>query len=365
MDEQLQPFAQAPEKDMSLREMILKAREWAKYLLSKWWLLLLFGLLGAAIGYWRVKNVQPVYSATTTFVLETGGQGGGLGQYAGIASMMGVDVGSGGGLFQGENILELYKSRTMISRTLLTPVNFEGRNSLLLDRYIDFKGLRKKWAKDPALRNISFSESNKYSNHQQQVLHDSIISGIVKNITKNDLFVGKPDKKLNIISVTVTAEDEPFAKAFNETLVQNVNEFYLQTKTKKSLDNVYVLQRKTDSVKAAMTGSIYRAAQVADATPNLNPTRQAQRAAPIQSAQANAKINEGILGELITNLELSKIALGKDTPLIQVVDAPVLPLDKSGSEKIKFLLMGGIAGLLLAMVILIVVRLYRKIMNEA
>jgi hypothetical protein len=353
------------ENDMSLKDIILKLKDWIKYLLSRWYLILAFAIVGAVIGYWSVKDNRPLYTATTTFVLENGNQSGsGMGQYAGIASMMGVEVGSGGGLFQGENILELYKSRTMMSQTLLTQAKFDGRSQLLIDRFIEINQLRKKWKDRADLRNITFSTDNKYVSEKQQLLHDSIISSVVKNISKNYLIIGRPDKKLNIINITVRAPDEQFAKAFNETIVRKVNDFYLQTKTKKNAENVAILQHKTDSVKAAMTGSIYRAAQVADATPNINPTRQAQRIAPIQSAQANAKIAEGMLGQLISNLEMSKVALSKETPLIQVVDEPVLPLDKTINGKRNTIIIGALLGAMLMVFYLIMRRVCWNIMRE-
>ena len=341
------------EDEVSLRDMILNFQKWVKYLLSKWWLILTFGLLGAGTGYWYAASKKPVYTATTTFVLESGEGGGGLRQYAGLASMVGIDIGGGGGdLFQGDNIMELYKSRTMIERSLLSPVAESGNKELLIHRYIAFNGLRKKWKDKAELRNISFTPANKYETHSSQLLHDSIMGLVVKDINKNYLTVGKPDKKLSIIKVDVKAKDELFAKAFNEQLVARVNDFYVNTKTKKSMENVAILQHKADSVRGVMTGAIYRAARVVDATPNLNPTRQAQRAAPVQSAQVSAEVNKAVLPELIKNLELSKISLSKDTPLIQVVDEPVLPLNIDRISKLKAVIIGGMLLGILSIVIL-------------
>ena len=58
------------------------------------------------------------------------------------------------------------------------------------------------------------------------------------DINKNYLSVDKPDKKLSIISVKVKSTDKYFAKEFTETVVNNVNEFYIETKTKNSIQNL-------------------------------------------------------------------------------------------------------------------------------
>ena len=110
-----------PDNEISLRELIQKIKNWFTFIRSKWVYLLIAIVLGAGLGFLYAKLKKPVYTATATFVLEDGGGGGGLGQYAGIASMVGLDLGGGGGsgIFSGDNILELYKSRTMITNPLV------------------------------------------------------------------------------------------------------------------------------------------------------------------------------------------------------------------------------------------------------
>lgn len=307
---------------------LLQLKHWWVYLGTKRTVLfavvLVAGLLGLAYGYLK----KPVYVATTTFVLENGESGGGgLSQYMGIASMMGIDLGGsgGGGIFQGDNIIELYKSRNMIERALLHPLESDS-TQLLIDRYLRFNNYSK-WFNDHQLANTTFSTYQQLLKEKRAFrLRDSIMAIAVEKINKYNLSVGKPDKKLDIIKVDVKAKDEIFAKEFNDQIVKNVNDFYVQTKTKKSLDNVSILQQKTDSVRRVMNGEIYSAVAVADATPNLNPTRQVQRMAPVQRSQFSAETNKTILAELVKNLEMAKFNLRKETPLIQVIDAPILPL---------------------------------------
>lgn len=332
------------EDEISLKELILKIKEWWRYLWGKKWIIIIVGIIGGALGLAYSFIKKPVYTATTTFVLESGEKSGGLGTYAGLASMVGIDLGgSGGGIFQGDNILELYKSRTMIEKTLFSPVDSVTKQPLI-EKYIEMNKLREGWEKKPNLKNLHFALGDlnrKVADVKTQRLRDSVIGKIVEAIGKGYLSVAKPDKKLSIIKVDVKTGDEIFAKRFNEELVKNVNDFYVQTKTKKSLQNVSILQHKTDSVRAVMNGAIYSAAVVADATPNLNPTRQVQRAAPVQRAQFSAETNKAMLSALIQNLEMAKIALLKETPLIQVVDGPVLPLKKDKLGKIKGIILGG------------------------
>lgn len=335
--------------EMSLRDLILKGKEWTRYLISYWIIIVIIGLIGGVLGFLYAKSEKPIYSAITTFVLEDGGGGGGMGQYAGIASMVGIDVGGGNnGLFQGDNILQLYKSRSMIQNALLSPINDNGKKKLLIDKFIEAYKLRQTWREKPELRNISFADSAHFTRKQ-----DSIIGEMVRNINTSVLSVSKPDKKLSIIKVLVKSKDEVFAKLFNDRIVATVNDFYVKTKTKKSLENVNILEQKTDSVRSVMNRSIYSAATTMDATPNLNITRQILRA-PIQKTQFNAEASKKILEELMKNLELSKITLRKESPLLQVVDSPIYPLEVEKFSKLKGLVVGGfLAGFLVCLVLII------------
>lgn len=353
-------------KELSLRDLILNGVFWFKYLWSKWVLILLMGLLGGALGFYYAYSKKPVYTATTAFVLEDdkAGGAGGLGSIVGIASIAGIDLGSGGGgIFQGDNIIELYKSRNMIQKALLTTVEDNGSKSLLIDRYITFNELRQAWAGNPNLKDIQFkikqSDSLVFTR-----LQDSIIGVIANDINKNYLTVFKPDKKLSIIKAEVKAQDEFFAKNFNEQIVKTVSNFYIQTKTKKSAANVAILQEKTDSVRRIMNGAIYNAAAIADATPNLNPTRQITRTAPLQRSQFNAETNKAILGTLVQNLEMAKLALLKDAPLIQVVDEPIYPLPKAGFGKLRGLITGGILFGFLTVLFLLTRKFFVSFFNE-
>ncbi|MFP5080818.1 lipopolysaccharide biosynthesis protein [Pedobacter sp. JCM 36344] len=351
--------------EISVKDLILRIRRWRRYILSHWVFVFGFGILGAGLGFTYSYIKKPIYIATTTFVLEDDKEGGGLGSIAGLASFAGLDLGArGGGIFQGDNILELYKSRSMIEKTLLSKLDGE-KGELLVNRYINVYGLRESWNNNPQLSKLKFSDdglnfrTSEFGNIFQRT-RDSVLSEIVDNIRRNYLLVSKPDKKVSIIRVDVRSSDELFSKAFNDILVRNVNEFYVQTKTKKSLENISILQKKTDSVRNVMNDAIYFAVAIADATPNLNPTKQIKRLAPAQRSQYSAETNKAVVGELVKNLEMSKISLLKEAPLIQVVDQPIYPLTIEKIGRMKGLVLGGFLMTMISIIFLTARKLYKK-----
>ncbi|RZK77306.1 MAG: lipopolysaccharide biosynthesis protein [Pedobacter sp.] len=327
--------------EISVKELIMKLRGWWKYILSKLPVVMVFVLIGVVLGFLYATFKKSIYTATTTFVLQDESAGsGGLGTLAGLASVAGVDIGgSGNGMFQAENILELYKSRKMLSQTLLSTAIIQGKKQTLVERYIDFNHLREKWVENPNLARLKFDVIDTTSANRPR---DSILTTIIDDLSKNYVAIDKADKKVSIIKVDVKSADEFFAKAFNEALVKTVNDFYIQTKTKKAQQNVQILQAKSDSIRSVMNGAIYRSVEISDATPNWNPTRQVQKVAPAQKAQISVETNKAILGSLIQNLELAKLSLLKETPLLEVIDYPIYPLNVNKFSRIKGMVFGGI-----------------------
>lgn len=343
--------------EISLKDLILKLQDWWRYLLSKWLIILIVGLLGGALGLIYSIYKKPTYVATLTFVLEEESKGG-LGNLGGLAAMAGISVGGGGGgIFQGDNILELYKSRSMLTKTLLNTSN--TNDSLLIDRYITAHELREAWAENPKLSKIDFAIPQESFSLQ----HDSLIGLFVNNIKADYLKVSKPDKILSLIEVQVTTPNESFSKDFTEVLVQEVNDFYVETKTKKAVENLEIVQHQADSVRNELNAAIGGVASMADANPNANPARQVLRV-PSAKRQVDVQANQAILTELVKNLEASKISLRRETPLIQIIDQPILPLKKERLGKAKSIVLGGLVSGFLIVLLLICIRMYKEVMIE-
>ncbi len=337
-------------EDISFGDIAISMRKAIKYIRHKWVTLLIISLAGALLGLCYSILKKPTYTAVCTFVLEDAKSSGGLSQYAGLASIAGINIGgNGGGIFEGDNILELYKSRTMIEKVLLSTSNFNGKDELLIDRYIDYNNLRNKWAKDIELKDIKFNSNPANFNRKQ----DSIITDLVELYNENNLNVLKPDKKLNIIRVEFTTKDELFSKIFTEKLVETVNDFYIKTKTKKSYQNVMILQHQSDSVRNILNASLNGVASAIDASPNANPLLSVLRVSS-QKKQIDVQANTAIYSEIVKNLELEKINLRQETPLIQVIDEPVLPLAKYTVSKFKGILLGVLSGFILSVFIILI-----------
>jgi uncharacterized protein involved in exopolysaccharide biosynthesis len=333
--------------EITLKELLEKAKEWYSYLLSQWKIIVLAGVIGAALGLTYSIYKKPIYTATLSFALEDE-KGGGMSGALGLASSLGLDLGggSGGGAFSGANLTELFKSRSMVEQTLMQPVLAGTDTISLAEMYIRTQEWRDKWNDKPKLKAIQFPPLTKRKYFTRE--HDSIMGKMYEDLSKTSLTVAQKDKKISIISIDVKSENEAFAKAFSETLAKQVSDFYVDTKSKKARMNMAILQHQTDSIRAELNGAITGVAVANDNTFMLNPALNVNRA-PSAKRQVDVQANTAILTELVKQTELAKVTLRKETPLIQVIDRPILPLPEDKFGIVEGIIFGGVlAGLLIA-----------------
>ena len=84
---------------------------------------------------------------------------------------------------------------------------------------------------------------------------------------------------------------------------------------------------------------------------------------PSQRRQVDVQANTAILNQLVANLELAKVSLRKETPLIQVIDRPILPLETDKKGKLVGILLGGILVGFFTVVFLLLRKLFRDLLN--
>lgn len=326
-------------EEISLKEVASKLKEWFSYLVRHWKIIILFGLIGSALGLTFSVIKKPIYTATLTFALEDEKGAGGIGGAFGLASSFGIDLGgSGGGVFTGSNLVELFKSRSMVEKTLLTPVKIDDNTISLAEMYIIKNEWRKKWSDKRRLSSIQFLPNADRKNFSRD--QDSILGVIYNNLSKSGLSVNQKDKKIAIISIDVFSDNELFSKFFCEALAKEVGKFYIETKSKKARLNMAILEHQVDSIRTELNAAINGVAVANDNTFNLNPALNIKRS-PSARRQVDVQANTTILTELVKQAELAKVTLRKETPLIQVVDTPILPLKKETFSKIKGIVLGG------------------------
>lgn len=354
-------------QELTFSEIYKNIQIFSNELRKHYLLLLIILIIGSVSGLAFSYYEKPKYKAVLTFAMEDdkGSSSSGINGALGLASSFGIDLGNsgGGGAFAASNIAELIKSRLIFEKVILKPITINKKKITLADYYIQTSGLKKDWINDDKLSNLNFPlniERNKFS-----ILQDSILKIIHRElIDDKNLSISQKDKKISILYIEVKSVDELFSKFFCENLAIETSNFYIDTKTKKAKYNVDVLQKQVDSVKFELYGAISGVASEVDNVYNLNPALN-KRGTGSKKKQIDVQANTSVLTNLIVQLELAKITLRKETPLIQLIDAPIFPLEKFEFGKIKSMLIGSIILLLITIISIILLFIHKnKIVNK-
>lgn len=334
-----------PTQTVKIIDVVDGVKHFIRHTLNQWLIILVTMLITTVIACSYYFFQKPSYEGSVTFILEEkSSMGGGL---SSIASQFGLDIGSltGGnsGMFSGDNILDILKSRVIMEKVLLSKVDStKGVNGpTLADLYISISGMGKKWQKKPELVNFSFA--NITPGKPNTILQDSVLYLIYKRLYKKHITVERLNKKGSIIKINTTSTSQVFSKWFTERLLEETKDMYVQIKTGFSNANVARLERKADSLLGIITNKAYQAAslQVLDANTAFKSTT-----VPVEASQRDKTVAYAVYTEVIKNLEASRMAVASQTPVIQLLDIPKFPLEDNKKDISFLIVFGIIAGLL-------------------
>ncbi|MFZ4455726.1 MAG: hypothetical protein ACOYOT_05840 [Bacteroidales bacterium] len=325
-----------------IKDLLEKLRVYTEFIWSKRSIIAIFGLMFGVLGFVSSFVYQPKYKATLSFAVQENDKVGGL---SSLASQFGISLGAGGGgIFGGDNIYEILISRKMIEEALLAPTVIDGKRSNLLNLYLNTYRINKDWAESEKekIRNLKFPVDQKRLDFSRT--QDSIVLKVYKMIIDDQLEVTKRDKKLSIGDVIFISKNEQLSKLFTENLMTVASKYYIESNTKVTKINYDALKRQTDSIKSEYDRAITQKAYLSDM--NLNTVRQSSNINIIKK-QTDIQVSMVAYSEMKKNLEILKMSLIRQTPLIEIIDQPIYPLKKIRIGKFIGLGVGGFFGGLL------------------
>lgn len=303
---------------------IKKLNSSIRVVLKKWWLFAIAGLLGGICGIFYASNQKTLYKSNLTFALDDAGTNN-MGGFMSIASQLGISVGSGKDIFEGDNITEIMKSRRMIQKVLLSVDTFDNKPFTMIEYY-----LQKTTKKSNAQNKIHFPINQPQSTFTYQ--QDSLLYTIYLQFSKKNIIAERPDRKLSIYEVNVTTPDEKFTKDFTDRLVSATNNFYVEIRTKKAKETLDILEQRVASMRGNLNSSINNKATIQDV--NINPAFS-EAEVPVQKQQANIQVYGAAYSEMFKNLELARFQYLNEIPLMQIIDAANYPMEKIKAGRLK------------------------------
>jgi len=300
-----------------------------KYIFQFKKMLALVLILGALLGLAAAWLKAPTYTARLTFVIDDSKSSGSTGGLSALAGQFGFNLdglGGASGVLAGDNVEELIKSHKLIKETLLTAYD---STQTLADKYAEVYKLSKKWLKYSPDGKITQFPLNGTHNTR---LQDSLLHEMTAMILDGEFEIAKTDKKLGFFEVNTTMKDEKLAQLFCTRMIKQSTDFFITTKTERLRNNVQRLQQRADSIGAILNHKTYALSAANQTLLDLNPA-YTSASASVEVKDRDKIVLTTIFSETVKNLEASKTMLAQETPTVQIVDEPELPLKKN---KLKY-----------------------------
>ena len=315
-------------EEIQLKDIIFLIKDYIIELYNKKFKIIIFCFLIMGLVFFVSANKEPNYKAELTFVVEDEKVANPISSMSGIASQFGFDALVGGtSTFSQQNIMHLLKSRGVLSKTLLEEVKFEDNYDQIIEHYISIYNLDEHWGDDIFLKNLDFDNS-------LGLIHDSIITIVFNEIISEKLNVEIENDETNIISLSFISSKEVFSKLFVEILIRQMSKMYVSHQTMKASNTINFLQSRADSVFLELESSERDYARTKDINQRI--IKASGRLKELQLMR-NVEVLNTMYLEIIKNLEIAKMTLLNQTPIIQVIDQPILPL-KNTNISIPFIL---------------------------
>ena len=194
--------------------------------------------------------------------------------------------------------------------------------------------IKESWLQNEDCKGLSFHVN-------KSVVHDSISGTVWASIIENKLIVELESDDANIINLSYNSVDDEFAKSFVETLINEMSKMYITHQTKQARNTLDFLQDRADSVFVELDKSEQEYARIKDINQRI--IKASGRLKEMQLMRDVQVLNTMYL-EIVKNLEISKMTLLNQTPIINIIDKPILPLEQQKTY-IRFTgILGGFLG---------------------
>ena len=313
--------------DVSIREVLIKGKEYFNYLKKRWFWIPIFMIPFLAYTAWESVNHKVQYQASLSFMINEEDSGG-IGAISQVLGQFGGMIGGSKG-YNYDKILELAKSRKIIERVLFDSIEINNREDYLANHFLDM------YADEDFYGKIRYDELKEFRFNRDDIslfqeteksvlktIHSKII-GNANTSTKDRLLTVNYSDKTGIMKLYFQSESQNMSVLFLNKEFENLSEFYVEKMTEKQQETYDVFENKVDSVQLELAQTEYALANMKDSNRKIYLKQDLLRQ---DQLQRKIQMNYVILAEVVKNKELADYTLKNTTPFIQAIDLPMTPL---------------------------------------
>jgi len=220
-----------------------------------------------------------------------------------------------------EKIIELLYSRLIIVQTLNKVDTVDNKADLLINHYANVFDINQWYMDESDLKNVQFNNKNyqDYSWAENKISQD-----VYKEIIEHHLEAGTSEN--GIIEINFTSKSEDFSKVFLDHLYETLSQFYISKTNERQRETYDIVQHYYDSLQLELRQAEFDYATLKD---KKILTVKSKGTLELMRALQKVETLNVAYTEALKNLEVSKFNLINQTPILQLIDQPVYPLNEN------------------------------------
>jgi uncharacterized protein involved in exopolysaccharide biosynthesis len=308
---------------------------------EKWLIIgitIFFTVAGAIVAF----SLKEEFKSEGKILPEVQSKGGSMGQFAGLAALAGVDLGSASGgadAVRPDLYPDVLKSTPFFLRLFQEKVIDSNNKQMLFQTFynkevLDGK-LKEKDQKDKFPKSANYISFNRQTEKNIRDLKERILCTY--------------DKKVGVISISVKMPDPVVAANVARFSMNYLTDYIINYRTEKQKRDLDFLAERLNAAKGKYYITQSQKASYTDQMP-LNALRLQSADLQRERLESEYKISSSFYNSLLQKYEEAKLKMQQETPVIKVLEPPVVPNLKTEPKKSLYLAGAFLLGFLLSLI---------------
>ncbi len=341
--------------DISVRGLLLKAKEYLLLLLRRWWLIALFAFLFGGQSFYSVRQIKPVYPAELTLLVNT--------QNTAKENKNRVLVFS-----------RFVTSRKVFEKILLEPTDSLG-GALLINEYLQtYFELKPEGLSNEIPVNFSFAHAHQSNFTPTEKL---VFKRIVEKISTYeagyaDGFVSVSlEETLGLITFGIATPDADLTIQIIEKLSAHF-QYLIFTYSSFAETNAYkeakmssdTLENEYRTISSKINKAKNNYQYLLKKNNNITNSETLFRAEEIEYLEAEADMCKAKYLENLKQLKVAQNAMNLSKPIVEVIKQTLPPLEDYKPSALRAALKFGMVGAFLMIILIILHKVFMDILEE-
>ena len=327
------------EEDIRIVDILDSFGGYIKYMLRKWYILIV-GVGGLTyLGYYYAKSSPPTYIAYTSFNSVDSR----VSAMGGMMSMMGISFAGGS---SADVLTGIFSSRNVFLSSLLKDVEFDGKETKLANNYMSAFKYDEGFKEDPKLKKFKFTANTIAEMNATELEIASMLYGDFSD----GFFTAEYDMPTGLIKAEIETPDYELSRMLAKTMLEQTVFFY----QKKQLENAKISltnsSKRLDSITAEISS---RQRMIAESQDQNIFNRKKVNTIDQQKIMQELQTLSVMYSDATSTKESSKAGFTLQNNLVRIIDSPEYSTYTKHKSKVLYSIIGFAVSIILVIIPLI------------